>query len=68
MKKEISQPLVIGALVAVVILVGVFGWFQLKTPTPNVTAAETKKAGDRQMQDMLDAMNQLKSQSRPVNR
>ena len=68
MKKEISQPVVIGAVLAVVILVGVFGWFQLRTPIPNVTAAETKKAADRQMQDMLGAMNQMKSQNRPVNR
>jgi hypothetical protein len=59
-KREISQPLVIAAVVIVVIAAGVFGWFQLNNTTPNVSAQETKKGVDRQMQGMMEAARQMK--------
>ncbi|HZO91139.1 MAG TPA: hypothetical protein VFB38_22630 [Chthonomonadaceae bacterium] len=65
MKKEVSQPMIIAIIVIVVILVGVFGYYQLRTPTPNVTPEETKAAGNRQMDAMKAAMQQLRSGTKP---
>jgi hypothetical protein len=56
MKKEISQPLIIGAIVILVILVGVFGWFKLRNPVPDVTPEQTQHSRQAQLQMMRDAM------------
>lgn len=57
--KEVSQPMVIGIIAVVVVAVAIFGWLQLRTPTPNVTPEQTKKGVDRQMQGMMDAMKSM---------
>ena len=62
MKKEISQPLVIAIIVLVVIAVGVFGWYQLRTPQPTMTKEESKAAADKQINAMQDAARQMGAQ------
>jgi len=52
MKKEISQPLIVGTIVAAVILVGVFGWLRLRSSGPNVTPDQTQQARQAQLQMM----------------
>jgi uncharacterized membrane protein len=55
MKKEISQPLIVGIVVVAVLLVGVFGWLKLRSPAPDVTPEQTQHAREAQMQMMRDA-------------
>ena len=68
MKKEIGQPFIILTIVVVTVLVGVFGWWQLRTPAPNVTPQETKGAVTRQMDMMKDAFHQMRQKSQPGSR
>jgi flagellar basal body-associated protein FliL len=62
LKKEISQPLAIIITIIVVILVGVFGWLQLRSSAPNVKPEETKAAQKTQMGMMKDAMMKMRQQ------
>ncbi|HZP84283.1 MAG TPA: hypothetical protein VFB21_21755 [Chthonomonadaceae bacterium] len=60
MKKEVSRPLVIALVAVALVLVGVFGWLQLRSPAPDVTPEQTKAAQKSQMDMMKSAMQQMR--------